>query len=132
MKETIEKLKHILAELHKENGDIIFFALFLREDSPNRWDLIISADWLNSGNVESYRVVATKIQNILSENELMQISRIVIIDESDPMVSFFRSSFNVTGKSHLDLSNCELSSTNIKFPIKHAHILRCIKNNCKT
>ncbi|WP_068466691.1 hypothetical protein [Candidatus Protochlamydia phocaeensis] len=128
MKEIIEKLKNILAELIKENGDIVFFALFLREDSPNKWDLIISADWLNSGNVESYRVVATKIQNILSEKELTQISRIVIIDESDPMISFLQSSFNVTGLSCLDLNNCEISSKNIKFPIKHAYILRCIKN----
>ena len=127
MKEIIEKLKKILIELDNEKGPVLFYALFLREDSPNKWDLIVSSDWLESINIDSYRIVTNKIQNGFSQNELLQISRVVVLDENDPMMIFLRSSFNVIGDASMEFSNCELSSEFFKFPIKHAYILRCIK-----
>lgn len=127
MKKIIEKLKEILVELDNEKGPVLFFAVFLREDSINKWDLIVSADWLESININSYRIITDKVQNVFSQNELLQISRVVILDKNDPMVKFLRSSFNVTGDASMEYSNCELSSEIFKLPIKHAYILRCIK-----
>ena len=73
MKKILEKLKKALAELEYENKSILIFALFLREDSPAKWDLVVSSEWLDSGNIESYKTVATKIQNTLDNQELMQL-----------------------------------------------------------
>ncbi len=30
-----------------EKGAFDLFALFLREDAPNKWDLLIAADWID-------------------------------------------------------------------------------------
>lgn len=126
MNELIEKLKVVLKELLEEEGEIVFFALFLREDSNNKWDLIVSADSLSSDDVDSYRIIAAKIQNTLLENELIKISRIVIIDKNDPMILSLRSSLKITGDGYLNLSDCEFFSKNVKFSVKNAYVFRCI------
>src|SRR5437667_89713 len=41
MNEFVEHLKDIEVEISDERGPFILFALFLREDSPDRWDLVV-------------------------------------------------------------------------------------------
>ena len=48
MKEVLNKLMSIEKESSAERGDYNLFALFLREDSSNKWDILVSADWINN------------------------------------------------------------------------------------
>lgn len=41
--ELTERFAQLESELSKEKGEFVFFALFMREDVPDRWDLIVSA-----------------------------------------------------------------------------------------
>ena len=125
MNEILDQLKKILLELEHEHSSILVFALFLREDST-RWDLVISAPWLDSGDAESYKIVATKVQNLLNTEELIQLSRIVILDVEDSAVSFLQNSYNVPNGSIKEIENCEPFTRKFNFTIKAAYLLRCI------
>ncbi len=129
MKKILDKLKLVLLELEKERGQILVFAFFLREDYPARWDLVVAAPWLDSGNVESYKVVATKVQNLLSSSEIIQLSRVVILDADDPGVAFLQNSYSVPNGTSKEIENCEPFSRRFNFTIRRAYLLRCVHNS---
>src|SRR3989338_3518458 len=62
MNEIIERLKQLIKNIEGEQGPLLIFALFLREDSIEKWDIIISAAWLNSNEMESYKLISGKLQ----------------------------------------------------------------------
>lgn len=84
MKEIIEKLMRIEKETSAEKGQYDLFALFLREDANDKWDILVSADWVNKNKEEALRYLSQKIQKTFTPNELLQISRVVIIEENNP------------------------------------------------
>ena len=45
MKKFIEKIVSLEQTISTEKGDFVFFALFLREDAQDKWDLVVSAPW---------------------------------------------------------------------------------------
>ncbi len=128
MKEILEKLKSVVQFLEEKNGAIVLFALFLREDSLEKWDVVASASWLSSADKNAYSKVISKIQVALSTEELLQLSRIVILDNTDPVVSFLQEACTLTNggvkESPKDFS-IEPLSEKFGFIIKKAYILRC-------
>ena len=96
MKTILEKLKEVVLTLEKESGPILVFALFLRVDPLEKWDIVVAAPWLDPNNISSYNSVTTRIQAVLSTSELVQLARIVILADSDPVVSFLQNSETVT------------------------------------
>lgn len=126
MKYILEKLKALVLELEKEKGPILVFALFLREDPLEKWDIVVSAPWLNSNDMKSYKTLASKIQGVLSSQELVQLARIVILDVNDPVVSFLQESETVTNGHYGEVSG-ESFSERFGFTIKRAYLLRCQK-----
>lgn len=130
MKETLDKLKAVVKVLEKEHGHFSLFALFLREDSIEKWDIVVSASWLRSSEMSAYKTVVSQIQATLSPSELIQFSRVVILDDVDPVVSFLQNACPVTNggfkESPKDLS-VETFSEKFGFTIKKAYVLRCQK-----
>lgn len=126
MKEIVEKLKTALRELEKEEDRVLLFALFLREDALGKWDLLVSASWLNPKVLDSYETVSKMIQKYLDAKELVQISRIVILEIADPAVSFLQELHPVPNGSIIEVQNCEPLSDKFGFTIKRAYVLRCL------
>lgn len=129
MNEILEKLKTALKELEGENGRIVLFALFLREDALGQWDLLVSASWLNSRSPDSYEIVAKRIQKSLHESEVVQIARIVILDTNDVAVAFLQELYSIPNGSFEEVLNSEPLTNRFGFRIKRAYILRCVKEN---
>jgi hypothetical protein len=126
MIEILEKLKSIVHSLEGEHGPILVFALFLREDPLEKWDIVVSAKWLNSSDRTSFETIASKIQKSLNASELMQLSRIVILDTDDPVVAFLQNTAMVTNGSHHEVPGGGFSDR-FGFTIKRAYLLRCQK-----
>jgi hypothetical protein len=61
----------------------------LREDSLEKWDIVVAAPWLQSNDKKAYALVIAQIQSALTTPELVQFSRVVVLDDTDPVVSFF-------------------------------------------
>ena len=130
MNEILNKLKSVVQSLEKDHKPILLFALFLREEALQQWDIVISASWLSSSEKNAYQIVVSKIQSVLSSSELVQISRVVILDHTDPVVPFLQEVCPLTNggfkESPKDFS-VEPLSEKFGFTIKKAYVLRCQK-----
>jgi hypothetical protein len=94
MKELVEKLTIVEKETSAEKGKYDLFALFLREDSSNKWDILVSADWMDERKEEVLKYLSQKIQKAFTPDELFQISRIVIIEKDNPSLPGLQRAFN--------------------------------------
>ncbi|MBI5273406.1 MAG: hypothetical protein HY861_05445 [Chlamydiia bacterium] len=124
MKEILEKLKSIVVNLEKDHGPILIFALFLREDPLEKWDIVVSASWLNPGDMNAYNTIIDRFRGVLVQADLMQFSRLVILDANDPVVSFLQDSCVITN-GHIETLPGDVFSEKFKFTIKSACVLRC-------
>ena len=95
MKELLEKLKKIEKETSAEKGNYDLFALFLREGSPDKWDILVAAGWINGNNEEALKYLALKFQHSFTQNEFLKISRIVIIEENNPELPAIQHDINI-------------------------------------
>src|SRR5205823_7011401 len=80
----IEKLRQVMERVSAEKGDFTLFGLFLREEAPDKWDLVISAPWLEAGKLKALGEFVEKINTIAGKQELLTLSRIVTLDHNDP------------------------------------------------
>ena len=55
MKAFAEKLVPVERQIAAEKGAFLLFALFLREDAPDVWDLVVAAPWIEANKSEALR-----------------------------------------------------------------------------
>ncbi|GAB3047879.1 hypothetical protein [Spirosoma pulveris] len=121
MNEIVDKLLTIEIETADERGNYELFALFLREDADNRWDLVVSADWLRQNKKrESLNYLSNKLRERLDLGQLSIITRIIILDENSS--SLLKSTFPISvAHSSVLIANCTFNG----LVIKHAYFLSC-------
>lgn len=84
-KEFINKLVSLEKNISAEKGDFCLFALFLREAAPDVWDLVVSAPWLEKEKrKDALHYLSEQLQNRFNQHEIINFSRIEIIDLSNP------------------------------------------------
>ena len=117
MKTAIEALLEIERALSKEKGPFTLFALFLRAEALEKWDLVVSAPWIEKDKRSALKLLSDRVQASLSISDLLSISRIVLADPSDPAVDAINRSVRV------EHSTVEVKdSTFFGQQIRHAHI----------
>jgi hypothetical protein len=118
MKELIEKLIEIEKDISSQKGPFLLFALFLREDAPDLWDLLIAADWVEKNKAESLKYISTHLSKNLKPNELIKLSRILLIDLNNPGLKAIHNAI------HIEHGNAEIKDSNFfGLQIKHAHLI---------
>ena len=112
MSEVAEKLRQIEVDISARNGDFDLFALIEREDSFGKWDVIVSANWIDNQEKAIINTLASKISETLTEDEQLMLSRILILPPSDPFVQ----NLNMIRVEHgtLKLSNNSFNGIVIK------------------
>ncbi len=114
----IEKFARLEAEIAQERGDFTFFALFMREDVPDRWDLIISAPWVGEDKHGAVDYLIDQIKSKLGKEDLIWLSRIVPVDPDDVAVQDLNRTIQV------EHGNVEVRDSNFfGLAIKRAHII---------
>jgi len=130
MKEQAEKLQKVELELSNSKGPFELFALFLREDAPNKWDLLISADWAKGDKKSSINLIIQEIKKVLSDQEMLMLSRIIILDKDNAAMKAFHGAMNV------EHGLAEISDSKfLGLAIKHAYLItsqRAIHNKTNT
>ena len=118
MNQLLEKLGAMERDVAEEKGPFRFFALFLREDSPGRWDLLVSAPWLEANQVDGIDFLAKQVQARLDAQELLSLSRLVFIEKDNPGL---KAIFSAVAIQHgrVEISNCNF----FDLEIKHAYII---------
>ncbi|MCF2491957.1 hypothetical protein [Dyadobacter chenhuakuii] len=80
MREIVKKFIQIEEETAREMGAYTFFALLLRENSANRWDIVVASKWINEDKSAARSYLAKKVQDALDVTEIVKISHIAILD----------------------------------------------------
>ena len=93
----VEKLASLEREVSSEKGEFSLFGLFLREDSNDRWDLLVSAPWLEANERDGLRYLAGEIQSRLDVKEQVSLSRVVILEKGNPVLAAIH---KMVGVSH--------------------------------
>jgi len=62
MKELLQKFTDLERTLSQEKGPFALFALFLREDAVDKWDLILAAPWIEDDRKQALSDITSRIQ----------------------------------------------------------------------
>ena len=118
MKDLLDRFVELERNLSAERGDFSLFALFLREDAVDKWDLVAAAPWIEADRKVALPYITRQIQQAFNSEELTRLSRVVLIDESNPGLTAINQALTVQhGKSEV------LNSNFFGLEIKHAYII---------
>jgi len=98
MNEFFEKIKSIGKEIDTEVGGVVLFGVFKPAVAPQRWDVIVSADWVDEDGTPAIYYVAHKLQERLTVDELVSLSRVEALPPSTDFVRSVLDAAHVTGE----------------------------------
>ena len=118
MKKFIEKIAALEQTISAVKGDFVLFALFLREDAQDKWDLVVSAPWIEVNKKVALSYLANELRSQLRSQEMLTLSRVVLVDNDDPALEAIHKAISVEhGKVEIKDSNF------FGLQIKHAVII---------
>ena len=95
MEQLVDKLASLEREVSSQKGDFALFGVFVREDAQNRWDLLVSAQWLEANKKEALEYLADRLKLQLDAQEWLSLSRVVILEKGNPILAAVRRMVNV-------------------------------------
>ena len=115
--ESLDRFIELEKSIAAQKGRFALFALFAREDLPDRWDLVFSATWPASPN-DAIEYLVGEIKKHMGANALTYLSRVVYVAPTDPPVQAINRAF------HVEHGWAEVKDSNFfGLPIKHAFII---------
>jgi hypothetical protein len=118
MRELLEKFANLERNLSRDRGEFSLFALFLREDAVDKWDLIVAAPWIDDNRKEALSYITNQIQTAFSSDELSSLSRVVLVDQTNPAVEALNQAIRVHhGQNEVH------DSSFFGLPIRHGYII---------
>lgn len=118
MKELINKYRYLERLISREKGDFILFALFLREDAVDKWDLAVAAPWIDANRKDALSYIANQVQARFKPEELASLSRIVLINQTNPALRTINRTVTIKHGT-AEVQNPDFFG----FQIKHAYIV---------
>lgn len=118
MKQFVQKYVALEREVAAERGEMSLFALLLRDDAPDRWDLVIAAPWAVADRRAALDYLVGKIKSTLGSEELVNLSRIVLAEPNDEPVRAFNAGMHVQHGS-TELRDCDFFG----LQIRHAFLI---------
>jgi hypothetical protein len=87
MNQLADKLIPLESAIAGQKGPFDLFALFSTdEELEDKWDLVVAATWIGEDNKKALDYLSSKLQNALTPQEFLSISKIAILDVYDPRV----------------------------------------------
>lgn len=118
MKNIIEKLKKLEKMISSKKGSFLLFALFLREDASEVWDLVVSSSWTIKDKTSAIQYISKQLNKMLSPNQMLKLSRIVIIEPDDPALEAIHKAMKIE-HGIAELKDCNFFG----LQIRHAFII---------
>lgn len=56
----------------------------MRDNGLNKWDVVVAAPWIDADRKAALDYISQQLQLSLARDEVLQISRIALIDETNP------------------------------------------------
>lgn len=124
MKELVDKFVELERKISDIKGDFALFALFLREDAIDKWDLLVAAPWIETDRKTAFSYMAEQIQLSFKHEELTQLSRVVLIDQTNPALDAINRAMKI---EHVGVDVQDSNFFGLQ--IKHAFIITSQKPN---
>lgn len=116
--ELVDKFSELESHIAEEKGPFVLFALFMREDAPDRWDLMVAAPWAGDDRESVVEYFVSQIKSRLGVQSLISLSRIIVVDPQEAGVQAFNRAIQV------EHGRVEVRDTNIfGQAVKHAYII---------
>lgn len=80
------RMRKAMHDIAAKKGDFTLFGLFMRADAPGTWDLVVSAPWLEEGNLKATGELVQLLSKSIGEESLKNFSRIATVDGDQPAV----------------------------------------------
>jgi len=124
MKTLADKVKALLPML-EQRGSVYLFALFEREETSGKWDIVLSSEWSDQESAAAVRLISDALVPQLTPEELSALSRVFIAPSHDPEVENF---VEIDQSEHVErfyASGLRFSFMDV--PIRQAHVFRTRK-----
>lgn len=127
MNNWVEKFVYLEQSLSREKGRFALFALFLREDSIGKWDLLAAAPWIEANSKSALKDITNQIDKFLTQEEIISIiSRVVIIPLNSPALK------SINNFIHVEHGSIEIYDLNLfGLEIKHGYVITSQKQNAE-
>lgn len=89
------KLRKAMRDIAAKKGQFALFGVFMRADGPRKWDLVVSAPWLETGKLKALSEFTVLLSESIGEKSLQDLARIVTLKAGDPSVKAVMSAFSV-------------------------------------
>lgn len=124
MKQIVDKFVSLERDIASEKGAFSLFALLLREDAEDKWDLVASAPWLDVNKKASLEYLVNQVDSRLDTQELLSLSRIILLEKGNPILKAIHETASVQhGITEMR------DHTFFDLPIKHAYIITSNKDD---
>jgi len=87
MNKLNQKMVKIEKYLANQKGEFKLFALFLRDGSPGKWDVLVSARWIDANKQQALKIITEQLTTKLNKEELISLSRVVVINQDNEALS---------------------------------------------
>jgi hypothetical protein len=78
--ELAERFRTLESHISEERGAFVLFALFLREEAPICWDLLVAAPWIGDDRRAAVDYFVSQIKSRLGNQDLIALCKIVVLD----------------------------------------------------
>lgn len=113
-----EGFRDLESDVAAAKGEFVLFALFMREDVPDRWDLMVSAPWIGDDTQGAVDYLVGEIRSRIGAQALTDLSRIVVVDPNDAAVQALNSALGI------EHGGVEVKDSNFfGLQVKHAFIV---------
>jgi len=120
------KLEEIAQAIEAERGPFALFGLFRREQSSGKWDLVVSAPWLEKGKLIALGEFVQTLAKEIGEDAVLSFSRIVTLNHDEPPLSAILEEVG-TAPLPVEKQGRDLFG----LPIEYAYILRANANSVR-
>ncbi len=91
----IKKMTELEKQVADEKGSFLLFALFLPEESYEKWDILASAPWIDEDKGKAIKYLTKKIQQAVTTEELLMVSRVIVIKADNPVLKDIHNTINI-------------------------------------
>jgi hypothetical protein len=114
-----DKLAALEQVLSDENGGFNLFAIIMRPEPGNRYELVLCAPWLDEASKTDVDMMISRVRDVLTEEELEELSAVVILPLSNPVVTAITSNVGANHNWNIVFEQCIFSG----LLVKHATII---------
>lgn len=79
---NLPELNKFIDKVEAEKGQFTLFAIFMYKDSPGRWNIVLSAPWLEEGKLRALGEFLTSMSQEFNEDAVLNYESIITLNSN--------------------------------------------------